>query len=181
MKRYFEKPYLLLLAKKTYLKERLSASRTGLLALRQLLRALGASLRKSGTKAEEPAGPTLLYALKVPSSVEGPLGDTLFLDAADASFEGDEELRGLRARHCVAHNGGQGLLEYAKAPAVLHPVVRRHPLTQRDVVFVNEAYVSGIEGLSLEASKELLERLQKRLERRQWRHSWREGDVLAPW
>eukprot|EP00435_Cladocopium_sp_Y103_P047157 s2270_g13.t1 len=136
--------------------------------------------------AEACSGPTLLYALKVPQGPEGPLADTLFLDAAaDAvSFEGlsrsRAEIRKLRARHNVAFNAGAPLPEFSESPEdVLHPVLRHHPITGEEVVFVNEAYVSQIEGLPEDESQGLLWQLRSRLTQRSYRHRWQEGDVLV--
>ncbi|CAL1163025.1 unnamed protein product [Cladocopium goreaui] len=134
--------------------------------------------------AQECSGPTLLYALKVPQGPEGPLGDTLFLDAAaDAvNLEGlsrsRAEIRKLRARHNVAFNAGAPLPEFSESPPVLHPVLRHHPITGDEVVFVNEAYVSQIEGLPEDESQQLLRQLRSRLTQR-YRHRWQEGDVVV--
>eukprot|EP00434_Breviolum_minutum_P003654 symbB.v1.2.003213.t1/scaffold166.1/size289592/15 len=138
--------------------------------------------------ADEPGGPTLLYALKVPEGPEGPLGDTLFLDAAaDAVNLGDEvpfsmaEMAKLRARHNVAYNAGYPLPEFAESfpEDVLHPILRQHPITGEEMVFVNEAYVRSVEGLPEEDSKQLLSTIKTCLMGQYYRHRWQEGDVLV--
>ncbi|CAJ1345448.1 unnamed protein product [Effrenium voratum] len=132
-----------------------------------------------------PGGPTLLYALKVPESDQGPLGDTLFLDAA---VDLPPELRRLcenrRAGHNLAQNGGQPLPEFVsgdwqEVPDALQPVLRKHPITGQEVVFVNEAYVRKIEGLTQEQSVELIADLQQLLLQHCYRHRWQEEDVLV--
>ncbi|CAK9041857.1 unnamed protein product [Durusdinium trenchii] len=138
--------------------------------------------------APEPAGPTLLYALKVPQGTEGPLGDTLFLDAGLKAVRPHlekaqlEQMASLRARHNLAHNAGHPLAEFEdKAPAdACHPVLRQHPITGEEVVFVNEAYVHRIDSMSQEQSQSCLKQLLAALQRAPgYRHRWREGDVLV--
>ncbi|CAE7816243.1 tauD, partial [Symbiodinium sp. CCMP2456] len=135
--------------------------------------------------APESGGPTLLYALDVPVGPEGPLGDTLFADAgAPLTAELRGRVQGLRAGHNLAHNGGVPLPEMAAggwqpAPDILHDVLRSHPFSGREIVFVNEAYVSRIEGLVEEESKQLLADLQEHVLQSTYRHRWRTDDLLV--
>ncbi|CAE6961296.1 tauD, partial [Symbiodinium microadriaticum] len=83
-----------------------------------------------------------------------------------------------------AHNGGVPLPEMAAggwqpAPDIFHDVLRSHPLSGREVVFVNEAYVSRIEGLGEEESKQLLADLQEHVLQSTYRHRWRTDDLLV--
>lgn len=127
----------------------------------------------------EPSRGTVLYGVQIPA--EG--GDTLFADMEAAWAEMpahlQRRLEGLRAVHnySVRPNRPEG---EAPAEDVVHPVVRTHPDTGRKAVYINPSYVKGIEGLSEEESRELMEAtFQHCLQARyQLRYQWRVGDVV---
>ena len=61
-----------------------------------------------------------------------------------------------------------------------HPVVRRHPETQREALYVNHGFTSHFEGMSREESKPLIDYLVgvgSSLDLTM-RHSWRPGDIV---
>eukprot|EP00931_Biecheleriopsis_adriatica_P013635 TRINITY_DN115084_c0_g1_i1.p1 TRINITY_DN115084_c0_g1~~TRINITY_DN115084_c0_g1_i1.p1 ORF type:complete len:379 (+),score=86.28 TRINITY_DN115084_c0_g1_i1:29-1165(+) len=140
---------------------------------------------------DPPGGPTVLYALQVPQGTDGKsLGDTLFADAAAAADALPQRLRsavlGREARHNVAHNSGVPLPEFTsgewlEAPDALHPVLRRHPLTGREVLFVNPAYVRAVEGLPQEASADVLQRLHQHCQQPEfcYAHNWQADDLVV--
>ena len=65
-------------------------------------------------------------------------------------------------------------------PAVVHPVVRVHPVTGRRALFVNPGFTSHVLGLSRLESDGLLELLHAHAARPETtlRHRWRPGDVV---
>jgi taurine dioxygenase len=69
-----------------------------------------------------------------------------------------------------------------RLPAVQHPVVVRHPVTGRRLLYVNEPFTTRIVGLSAEESRELLDELvlQARVPEYQVRFRWR-ADSVAIW
>jgi taurine dioxygenase len=135
----------------------------------------------------QPASYTILYALEVPQ--EG--GDTLFASLYRAYDElPDAErkrLRGLRARHSYTwmydkRPGAEPLTpeQRARTPDVVHPMVRVHPETGREGLYINRETVAGIEGMSGEESRALIEQLfdfalQPRF---RYAHQWRAGDLV---
>ena len=103
-------------------------------------------------------GLSMLRMEQVPESG----GDTLFADMVQA-FEAlsppfQTFLKGLTARHdsrghYLYRSGAKRLDEL---PSSNHPVVRTHPLTGRDALYVNAAFVSRINELSRTESDSLL-------------------------
>ncbi len=122
-------------------------------------------------------------------------GDTLFAGMAaayDALSDGLKSvLEGLAAWHCdmVSPEVGdprlhatfgarlQGLDE--AGIRAKHPVVIRHPISGRKVLYVNSGFTEGIDGWHPAESKALLEFLYAHSAQPQftYRHRWRQGDV----
>ena len=148
-----------------------------------------------------PPRATMLYALEIPvDPVDSGkvLGDTLFSSAADAYDALPQALQkriaGLRAIHQVAGRRartGTGQHDQAlrKAqPAVVHPVVRTHPVTgERSLYLCEWGQMDWFEGpfVGLEpgphgAGAALLDEIMAHLTERRfcYAHEWTEGDLL---
>lgn len=129
-----------------------------------------------------PTWVTLLYAVRVPP--EG--GDTLFVDmeAAYARLPAEEQARleGLRAAHNYAYRYPERLSEAERAanPDVLHPVVRRHPETDRAALFINPSFTGPIQGLDEAEGAALKARLYAHClqDRFLLRYRWSDGDLV---
>lgn len=137
-----------------------------------------------------PAKATLLYALEVPD--QG--GDTLFCDMMAAYEALSESLKrelddamavhDYANRDRVAHRTGtQPRLDnehLQSVPPVLHPVIRRHPVTGRKAVYVNPTYTVRIQGVEPSRSDALLGEIYDHClaSRFQMRYRWRPGDVV---
>lgn len=122
-----------------------------------------------------PASVSLLQSLVLP-----PVGgDTLFanqhlaLDALSPAFRAT--LEGLRAVHLYP-----GMSEDATGAMAVHPVVRRHPRTGRDALFVNPAFVQRFEGMTVAESRPLLQQLFEHQVRPEFtcRARWSPGMLL---
>ena len=140
-----------------------------------------------------PALGSLLYAKEVPTTG----GDTLFAGCG-AAFgtlsEGIKDtLRTLRAVHSSRHVFGQsaampddvtGLFTNADQATqdAVHPVVIRHPLSGREILYVNPGFTTHIEGWSIQESAPLLEFLYGHIARPEHtcRFHWQPGS-LAFW
>ncbi len=140
--------------------------------------------------AEPPMG-AILYAVDVPEYG----GDTLFANqylAYDALSDGMKRmLAGLRAVNSdrlvagPAHGRSDNRTTKARADADwretvnLHPVVRTHPETGRKALFVNHSYSVGLEGMSEEESRPLLDWLMDWGHRPEFtcRFRWHQGSV----
>ena len=143
-----------------------------------------------------PSRGSLLYALEVPHDAEGdPLGDTLFASTAaayDALSAGTKRrIAGLEAEFSLANRHAKLVADgdsdaalsdahQAKAPPVVHRVVRTHPITGRKSIYVNEGQTSGIVGLPEDEARNLLHELCTHCTRPEfvYRHQWRAGDLV---
>lgn len=132
----------------------------------------------------EPSLGSILRAIEVP-----PVGgDTLFVDMVAAYENLSPEMRrfvcGLTAVHDIARVFADRLGKTAedlraKYPLQEHPVVRTHPETGRNLLYVNTAFTSHIVGLSKKESDWLLAHLyeQAAIPEHQCRFRWAPGSI----
>lgn len=131
-----------------------------------------------------PAKATMLHPLEIPE--QG--GDTLFANMYKALEEMPAALKtrlqGLRGTFRFGGRSAdvQNRLDPADrdAPLIDHPIIRRHPETGRESIFVNPIHTVGILGMADDEAVELLDEVyawcgQTRF---QARHQWRMGDTL---
>jgi taurine dioxygenase len=115
----------------------------------------------------EPSLGSILRAVEVPEVG----GDTLFADM-EAAFEGldvktRERVRDMKAIHDFTRvfGGNKSEDELAelreKFPPAEHPVIRTHPVTGRQSIYVNVAFTSHIVGLEPDESARLLAHLYR--------------------
>ena len=133
-----------------------------------------------------PAAYTILYALEVPP--EG--GDTLFASmykAYDSLTEKEkEQLRGRVANYSYLklyskRENVEPLTEAQRerTPDVSHPLVRIHPETEREGMYLNLDDCIGVEGNDSTSGLDLVSQLfNYTVENFQFRHRWRTGDLL---
>jgi len=137
---------------------------------------------------------SLLYAREVPQRDGKPLGDTMFVNTA-AAYEAlpaamKKRLEGLQVVNSYLKayvkerkSGNRPPLteeQRMAVPDVVHPVVRKHPLTGQSCLFVNEGYSTRILDLPEDESAALLQELCAHITQPQflYRHQWRVGDLL---
>lgn len=136
---------------------------------------------------------TMLYAKHLPPAG----GDTLWTDTEKAyqalSRPLRDMLRGLVAVHDFMRSFPPELPQsraagskYRKAresnPPVSHPVVRTHPVSGRDCLFVNDGFTSRIKDLSREESDYLLLFLRQHIQRPEFVVRWRwKVNAFAIW
>ncbi|GAB1544104.1 hypothetical protein NUACC21_67800 [Scytonema sp. NUACC21] len=67
-----------------------------------------------------------------------------------------------------------------KTPAVKHPAVITHPVTQEKILYMSQGFTTGIVGLKHEENQEILQALFSFIERPEHihTHTWQEGDIL---
>jgi taurine dioxygenase len=151
----------------------------------QQLKNIGGGWHADQTFNDTPPWGSILAAKELPSAG----GDTLFasLSAAfdDLSYGLKAQLETMRAVHdnerivtsmmkLPQYEGKQG--RFAKAT---HPVVIRHPVSGRKILFVNRGYTTQFEGWTKEESGPLLEYLFRHCERPEYqvRLTWKPGSV----
>ncbi len=138
----------------------------------------------------------ILHAREVPMRDGVALGSTQFLDmhaaAADLPAEIAARIQGRRALHdfgkfwdMVRRRPGseRGPLtpeQRAKKPPVWQPMLRRHPISGREVLYCNPGYATRVEGLESLESDALLAFLFRHQTQAKYLHThrWSAGDVL---
>ncbi len=138
-----------------------------------------------------------LSAQVIPTRPGASLGDTIWISTAAAyealSVPQQQRLAGLRAVQSYAfHLEKMARLrlltrapltdaQRAQFPAVDHPVVRRHPITGRRLLYVNESFSERVVGMAEDEGRALLEDLWAHLldPAFAFRHRWREGDLVV--
>ena len=142
-----------------------------------------------------PSRGSILYAIEVPEVDGQTLGNTLWASTA-AAYEAlqdntKRQLDGMEATFSlsgrfekVVEDSKKGVKltkdQENRAPDVIHPVVRTHPVTNRKCIFVNELHTSAIAGLPQAESQALLAELQTHTTQPEfvYRHSWLPGDIV---
>jgi alpha-ketoglutarate-dependent taurine dioxygenase len=135
---------------------------------------------------ECPAAATVLHARELPSS---PGGATCLLDMRatyqllDAAEQ--DRLIGLRAVNAYDNRGAFPERASAEGPLeelvpVVHPIVRRHPLTGDPAIYIDLDRALRVEGMSDPEGRDLLRSLQELAERSapRYEHEWRPHDVI---
>ena len=136
---------------------------------------------------ELPPTGSLLYALEVP-----PIGgDTGFcnmylaFETLPANLK--RRVEGLTCKHDAAHTSVGGLrrgfedvTDPRETPGAVHPLVRTHPVTGRQALFLGRRLFAYIPGLSLEDSDALLDELFDHATQDQfcWYQQWQAGDAV---
>lgn len=130
----------------------------------------------------QPAGVSLLRAIRVPAAG----GDTMFANMG-AAFEALSPAMQtlLRSLHAVYIRKRKGVTEEwerenrRRNPPVCQPLVRVHPDTGREALYIGEG-VPAFEGMTPAESRPLIDFLVRHATqpRFTYRHRWRAGDLL---
>ena len=136
---------------------------------------------------QEPPSASALYALEVPP--EG--GDTGFCNMYRAYESLPDELRREIAGHLCRHDASRnsagelrrGFVDAADPSQTIgaeHPLVRTHPVTGRQALFLGRRRNAYIPGLPLAASESLLDALWAHATKDEftWYQQWRVGDLI---
>ncbi|PPR61512.1 MAG: Alpha-ketoglutarate-dependent taurine dioxygenase [Alphaproteobacteria bacterium MarineAlpha4_Bin2] len=139
-----------------------------------------------GSYLAAPATLTLLQAVTLPETG----GDTEFINCCDVLDALPNHLRrridGLRAVHKYLSRRNQSWVakrsevEIEETPDVHHPLIRTHPLSGRQSLYINPNRIDRILGWGEEESDELLDELYEHAFRPcfQYRHRWQDGDLV---
>ena len=120
---------------------------------------------------ERPPGASMIVLRALPSRG----GDTLWLDTTRVFDELAPPIQAL-ARELTAIHGHPGVSETNP-----HPVVRTHPRTGREALWVNRGWTTGLEGVSPRQARPLLQFFFDAMEQPEYtcRWSWSLGDVAV--
>ena len=131
------------------------------------------------THMSEPHAYTLLLARALPAVG----ADTMFASAVKAFQSLSPGLQAMLRTLSAVHEGTSLAADAGldhEAVVAVHPVVRAHPDTGAEALFVNDNYVTRIDGWTPEESQPLLEYLYWVIGRYEntYRHRWRDGDLV---
>ncbi|MFD5625668.1 MULTISPECIES: TauD/TfdA dioxygenase family protein [unclassified Streptomyces] len=137
-----------------------------------------------GTADAEPSLGSMLYITETPEPGCG--GDTLFANMHLAYDMLSPAMRALLDPLTAIHDGAQALAGYTPPadyviPKSEHPLIARHPETDRQLLYVNKAYTSRIPQLSADESRALLDVLFDIIARRPVLHCrvrWTPGTLV---
>jgi taurine dioxygenase len=115
---------------------------------------------------------TLFYSLKSPTNG----GETNFVNMCFAYDNLDETTKKFIANKKAIYKNA-----YTNQPPVSHPLVRVHPVTRRQALFVNIHRALGIDGLDQEKALNLLQKLYSHATNPEfvYHHQWQDGDLLV--
>ena len=130
---------------------------------------------------------SLLYSLEVPP--EG--GDTgfsnMYLAFETLPAELKRAITGKSCKHDSSRNsvgelrkGFKDVSDPREAPGAVHPIVRTHPATRRNALFLGRRRNAYIVGLPLAESEDLLDRLWAHAGKPEfaWYQKWKVGDLI---
>jgi len=137
---------------------------------------------------EAPPNQTILYSIEVPSGI-GRTGFNnmyLALDALPPALRA--RVDGLMLKHDATIDAAGYLRERFKdaaadvrvSPGAVHPLVRTHPETGRNCLFLGRRSKAYVAGMTVAESDALLDALFEHAAQPQfaWHHDWKNGDVL---
>lgn len=128
-----------------------------------------------------------LYAIEVPPTGGNTGFSNMHLAYDTLPVELKREIAGKTCRHDSSRNSAgelrKGFKETAdprEAPGAIHPLIRTHPETRKNALFLGRRQSAYIIGLPLDESEDLLNRLwthatQKAFE---WYQVWKVGDLI---
>jgi taurine dioxygenase len=128
---------------------------------------------------EEPPAASCLFAHEVPPTG----GDTGFANMYSAFEALPEDVAARIAGHRIRHDArfnSAGYLREVRVPDTLHPIVRRHPETLRNALYLGRRAHARIEDMAVDESDALLDTLWAHAtsDAFTWHHQWRAGDLL---
>jgi taurine dioxygenase len=138
---------------------------------------------------DAPPNQTILYALEIPPSG----GETMFCNMYEALETLPDELRRRVDTMDLKHDAmidAAGFIrpEFAhladadpsETPGAIHPLIRTHPETGRNCLYLGRRSNARLLGLPREKSDALLENLWRHATAPAltWRHEWRAGDLV---
>ena len=138
---------------------------------------------------EVPYAATLLHSLEIPADGSGNTGFTnMYLAYETLPRELRARIHGKTIKHDASYNsagelrrGYKPVTDVSVSPGPIHPIVRTHPQTRRNCLYLGRRNFAYINGLPVDESEKVLDALWAHTgqPRFQWHHQWRVGDVLV--
>lgn len=128
-----------------------------------------------------------LYALEIPNSGGETGFNNMYLAYETLPDNLKRRIDGLQCKHDASRNSTGGrrgdypdVASPKEAPGAVHPLVRTHPVTGRDALFLGRRLNAYIMGLELEESEALLDKLWAHATQDAftWYQEWQVGDLV---
>lgn len=129
---------------------------------------------------EEPPMASILRLHEVPSQGGDTLWANMYAVYEDLSDTLKRELQELEALHFMSYEGFYGDHNPQRdSPEAVHPMVRTHPVTGRQALYVNSGFTKKIVGMTPKESSALLEMLFEQTRRPEFhcRFRWQQNSV----
>lgn len=135
----------------------------------------------------DPPIASVMYAVELPPTG----GNTGFMnmyrvyDSLPASLK--NKIAGLTIKHDRSYTavgdlryGYEPVTDVAASPGAVHPIIRRHPVTGRNALFLGRRLNAYVVGLGVAESESLINELWRYTEQPDvtWFHRWRVGDTI---
>jgi taurine dioxygenase len=130
---------------------------------------------------------SLLYAIEVPPA-GGNTGFSNMYEAYDTlPVELKRTIAPLQCRHDSSRNsagelrkGFKDISDPREAPGAIHPLIRTHPATRRNALYLGRRRNAYIIGLPLDESEDLLNKLWAHASQQRfaWYQEWKVGDLI---
>ncbi len=136
---------------------------------------------------ELPPMASALYALEIPPTGGETGFCNMYLAYENLPAGLKKRVEGLQCKHDISRNSVGGLRRGQPenttprdAPGAVHPMVRTHPVTGRDALFLGRRLNAYIMGLELEESEALLDELWAHATKPEyaWYQEWQLGDLV---
>jgi taurine dioxygenase len=110
-------------------------------------------------------------------------GDTMFMSCSKAYDELSDSMKAYLHGKTATHAGGKSFDQIpGSRPAVVHPIVTRHPESGRKLLFVNPNFTTHINGVPKEESDSVLQMIYAHMARPHWHMRFRWTDhSIAMW
>lgn len=140
------------------------ARNTGTAESRDTVKPAGAFWHSDLSYEANPSDAIFLYSTHIPRTGGDTLAANMYMAYDNLPAKTKQRIEGLTATHRWGWNTGGATprltgAQSATHPDVVHPVVRRHPRTGRNILYVNPGYVMRINEVAREESDDLLEEL----------------------
>ena len=137
---------------------------------------------------EAPPNQTILYSIEVPSGIGRTGFNNMYLALDTLAPALRTRVDGLKLKHDATIDAAGYVRERFKdaaddvrvSPGAVHPLVRTHPETGRNCLFLGRRSKAYVAGMTVAESDVLLDALFEHAAQPQfaWHHDWKNGDVL---
>jgi taurine dioxygenase len=136
---------------------------------------------------ETPPMASALYALEIPATGGETGFNNMYLAYETLPDRLKRRIEGMQCKHDASRNSTGGrrgnypdVTNPKDAPGAIHPIVRTHPVTGRDALFLGRRLNAYIMGLSVEDSEALLDELWAHVTKPEltWYQEWQVGDLI---